>query len=243
MSVLFRNQPVETSSPFVRPPSVKKVQSKKDFYLSAGIHLAVFIMLIAVGLIASNQKPDIPMGGGEFVSVEMIVLDTGDSPAETVTEPVEEVVEVVEVEEIVEVIEAPVEIEPVEEVQPEEVVISEPVEETHVEEIPVQSTEFISVGSAGEAGSGAPGPASYEGRVFSAIRRNFRTSVNPSQSYQISFTVNPDNSHTYSVVRESGDSGFDRAVTHALNSASIPPMPQGRTTPVNLQIEFFGPDV
>jgi TonB family protein len=98
------------------------------------------------------------------------------------------------------------------------------------------------VGSEGEAGSGAPGPASYEGRVFSAIRRNFRTSVNPSQSYRISFTVNTDGTHTYEVIRTSGDSGFDRAVTHALNSASIPPIPPGRTSPVNLQIEFFGPE-
>ncbi len=118
-----------------------------------------------------------------------------------------------------------------------------PAEITEVEEIaPIETTEFIGVGSEGEAGSGAPGPASYEGRVFSAIRRNFRTSVNPSQSYQISFTVNLDGSHSHEVLRTSGDSSFDRAVTHALNSASIPPVPPSRTSSVNLQIEFFGPD-
>ena len=66
--------------------------------------------------------------------------------------------------------------------------------------------------------------------------------MNPSQSYQISFTVNLDGSHSHEVLRTSGDSSFDRAVTHALNSASIPPVPPGRTSSVNLQIEFFGPD-
>jgi len=226
---------VESSNPFLKLPGVKSSGKKSDIYLSAGIHTGILLLLVLVGLFARSTET-IPMGGGEFVSVEMIILDTGDNPAEAIEEvipdPVEEIQEEIEIEieiEVMEVIEDPVESEVVEEVQ----------EET----APLQNTEFLGVGSEGEAGSGAPGPASYEGRVFSSIRRNFRTSVNPSHSYQISFTVNLDGSHSYEVVRASGDSGFDRAVTHALNSASIPPIPPGRTSPVNMKIEFFGPDV
>lgn len=226
---------MESSNPFLKLPGVKSSGKKSDIYLSAGIHTGILLLLVLVGLFARSTET-IPMGGGEFVSVEMIILDTGDNPAEAIEEvipdPVEEIQEEIEIEieiEVMEVIEDPVESEVVEEVQ----------EET----APLQNTEFLGVGSEGEAGSGAPGPASYEGRVFSSIRRNFRTSVNPSHSYQISFTVNLDGSHSYEVVRASGDSGFDRAVTHALNSASIPPIPPGRTSPVNMKIEFFGPDV
>ncbi|MCD4708154.1 MAG: TonB C-terminal domain-containing protein [Candidatus Sabulitectum sp.] len=230
---------MESSNPFLKPQRSQGYHRKGDFYLSAGIHTGILLLLVLAGLIAGSRET-IPMGGGDFVSVEMIVLDTGDSQTEVVPEVIHNPAEVVP-EEVVEVIEEPVESEAVEveEVQEAVEVIPEQVEE---EITPQQSTDFIGVGSEGEAGSGAPGPASYEGRVFSAIRRNFRTSVNPSQSYRIGFTVNLDGSHSYEVVRTSGDSGFDRAVTHALNSASIPPMPPGRTSPVNLQIEFFGPD-
>ncbi|MEA3265323.1 MAG: TonB C-terminal domain-containing protein [Candidatus Fermentibacteria bacterium] len=233
---------MESSNPFLRLPRVKNSGKKSDIYLSAGIHTGILLLLVLVGLFARSTET-IPMGGGEFVSVEMIILDTGDRPAEIIEEvipdPVEEVQEEIEV---VEVIEDPLESEVVE-VEEVEEIVPEQVEEVQEETAPAQNTDFMGVGSEGEAGSGAPGPASYEGRVFSAIRRNFRTSVNPSHSYQISFTVNLDGSHSYEVVRASGDSGFDRAVTHALNSASIPPIPPGRTSPVNLQIEFFGPDV
>ncbi|MCK5133379.1 MAG: TonB C-terminal domain-containing protein [Candidatus Sabulitectum sp.] len=232
---------MESSNPFLKPPRSQHSHGKSDFYMSAGIHSGILLLLILVGLIAGS-KETIPMGGGEYVSVEMIVLETGDSPAETVQEDITPATEEVQ-EEVIEVIEESVESEiEVEEVQEAEDVVSEQVEEVQEETTSPQSTDFIGVGSEGEAGSGAPGPASYEGRVFSAIRRNFRTSVNPSQSYRISFTVNPDGSHFHEVVRTSGDNGFDRAVTHALNSASIPPIPPGRTSPVNLQIEFFGPD-
>ncbi len=234
---------MESNNPFLKLPRAHRPWRKNDFYLSAGIHSGILLLLILVGLIASDRNTDIPIGGGEFVSVEMIILDTGESPAEIIEEvvpdPVEEIQEEIEV---VEVIEDPVESEVVE-VQEVEEIIPEPVEEVQQETAPQQNTEFMGVGAEGEAGSGAPGPASYEGRVFSAIRRNFRTSVNPSQSYQISFTVKLDGSHSYEVVRTSGDNAFDRAVTHALNSASIPPIPPGRTSQVNLQIEFFGPDV
>ncbi len=233
---------MESSNPFLRLPRVKSSGKKSDIYLSAGIHTGILLLLVLVGLFARSNET-IPMGGGEFVSVEMIILDTGDSPAEIVEEiipdPVEEIQEEIEV---IEVIEDPLEEETVE-VQEVEEIAPEQIEEVQEETVPTQNTEFLGVGSEGEAGSGAPGPASYEGRVFSAIRRNFRTSVNPSHSYQISFTVNLDGSHSYDVVRASGDSGFDRAVTHALNSASIPPIPPGRTSPVNMKIEFFGPDV
>lgn len=232
---------MESSNPFLKPLRSRDSHSRGDFYMSAGIHTGILLLLILVGLIAGS-KETIPMGGGEFVSVEMIVLDTGDSPAEIVQEDVIPETEEAQ-EEVIEVIEESVESEmEVEETQEVEEVIPEQVEEVQQETTSPQSTDFIGVGSEGEAGSGAPGPASYEGRVFSAIRRNFRTSVNPSQSYRISFTVNLDGSHSHEVVRTSGDNGFDRAVTHALNSASIPPIPPGRTSPVNLQIEFFGPD-
>lgn len=225
---------MESSNPFLKLPGVKSSGKKSDIYLSAGIHTGILLLLVLAGLFARSTET-IPMGGGEFVSVEMIILDTGDSPAENIEEVQEEI-------EVVEVIEDPLEAETIEAQEVEEIT-PEQIEEVQEETAPVQNTEFLGVGSEGEAGSGAPGPASYEGRVFSSIRRNFRTSVNPSQSYQISFTVNLDGSHSYEVVRGSGDSGFDRAVTHALNSASIPPIPPGRTSPVNLQIEFFGPDV
>lgn len=228
-------------NPFNKSETIANPLSRRDFLISVGIHGGIVLLLVIAGLILS-EKSTVPAGGGEFVSVEMIVLDQGDIPAEEVeeTNPVEEIEEAVEVEEVVE--------EPVEEV--EEVVeieettpVEEPVEETEEiqEEVP-QNDEFIGVGSQGEAGSGAPGPASYEGRVFSAIRRNFRTSVTPSQSYQIEFTVNLDGSTSHSTIRNSGDSSFDRAVTHAINSANIPPVPPGRSEPVQLSIEFFGPD-
>lgn len=239
MSASFRSQQVESSSPFLKPPGIQSPRRKSDFYLSAGIHTGILLLLVLTGLIAGSREIT-PTGGGEFVTVEMIILDTGDSPAEIVQEVIPQEIE--EVQEVIEVMEEPVESEIVEEVQEVEEVIPDPVEEVQEEIATQQNSDFIGVGSEGEAGSGAPGPASYEGRVFSAIRRNFRTSVNPSQSYRISFTVNLDGSHSHEVVRTSGDNGFDRAVTHALNSASIPPMPPGRTSPANLQIEFFGPD-
>jgi len=239
MWALSRSLQVQSNNPFAKPSGLRASSSRNDFYLSAGMHTAVFLVLVLAGLIVGGRET-MPMGGGEFVSVEMIVLDTGENPVDEVpaqedpVEPVEEVQE--EVTEVVEEL-------PVEEEQPvqDETEVPERTEEVQ-EETASATDNFMGVGSEGEAGSEAPGPASYEGRVFSAIRRNFRTSVNPSQSYRISFTVNTDGTHSYEVVRTSGDNGFDRAVTHALNSASIPPIPPGRTSPVNLQIEFFGPD-
>ncbi len=232
---------MQSTNPFVKLQAAHATRSKNDLYVSVGIHGGIFVLLILMGWIAGSRETVVPMGGGEFVSVEMIVLDTGDNPSEMVSEVVEDVQE-----EVVEVVEEIVSesVEEVVEVEVEEVEVetTEPVEDVQTEVAPLESTEFIGVGSSGEAGSGSPGPASYEGRVFGAIRRNFRTSVIPAQSYQISFTVNPDGTHSHEVLRTSGDNGFDRAVTHALNSASIPPIPPGRTSPVNLRIEFFGPE-
>jgi outer membrane biosynthesis protein TonB len=103
-----------------------------------------------------------------------------------------------------------------------------------------QTQDFSSVTSSGEAGTGAPGPATYEGRVFAAIRRNFRTSVQPQQSFRIEFTVSPDGTVSVDTLRRSGVDAFDRAVEHALAVASIPPFPQGRTSEAVLRIEFLG---
>lgn len=228
-------------NPFGKSGYQETSLNRRDFLISAGIHGGILLFLVIAGVIFSKRST-IPTGGGEFVSVEMIVLDHVDSSAEAVEEtvPVEEIEEAVEVEEVIEEqVEEVVETVEIEETTPVEEI--EEVQEEVQEEIP-QTEEFIGVGAQGEAGSGAPGPASYEGRVFSAIRRNFRTSVTPSQSYRIEFTVNLDGSTSYSTIRNSGDAGFDRAVTHAINSANIPPVPPGRSEPVKLSIEFFGPD-
>jgi outer membrane biosynthesis protein TonB len=231
---------VQSNNPFAKPHGMSASSRRRGIYLSAGIHTGVFLLLVLAGLIAGDRET-VPSGGGEFVSVEMVFFDAEVVAADVVPVHEETVEQVEEVqEEVTEVVDEL----PVQEEQPvpEEAELPEPTEEVQEETIPPVEAEFIGVGSEGEAGSGAPGPASYEGRVFSSIRRNFRTSVSPARSYRITFTVNTDGTHLYEVLRTSGDSSFDRAVTHALNSASIPPIPPGRTSPVSLQIEFFGPD-
>ena len=233
---------MERNNPFSKPDRYAGTMERRDLVISAGIHGGIILLFLIAGLFFSSEKT-IPMGGGEYVTVEMIVLEQGDAPVEQTEEAVEPVEEVQE--EVQEVIEE--QVDPVEEqieVQEEVQEAVDPVEEVQeeVQEETPPTQDFIGVGSQGEAGSGAPGPASYEGRVFSAIRRNFRTSVNPQQSYRIVYTVNLDGTTSYQVVRSSGDNGFDRAVTHAINSANIPPVPPGRTAPVQLSIEFFGPD-
>ena len=231
---------MEQSNPFNRAENQAGSVNRRDFLLSAGIHGGILLMLIVAGVIFS-EKNTIPAGGGEFISLEMIILDESQSSAEAVevTNPVEEIEEVTNPIEEVEEVEELVETTEIEETNPVEEVVE--TQEDVQEEVPA-TEEFIGVGSQGEAGSGAPGPASYEGRVFSAIRRNFRTSVTPAQSFRIEFTVNLDGSTSYSTIRNSGDSSFDRAVTHAINSANIPPVPPGRSEAVQLSIEFFGPD-
>jgi TonB family protein len=218
--------------------------------MSFGVHAGVLVLVILAGMILNSGPAPVIMGGGSMVSVEMVVLDSESNPgnpqtlpAEVETTQIEESVEMPElIQEMIEATEVePVEIDPTEtqpsEIEPAEV---EPVEETQQASEP--AGQFVTVGSSGEAGAGAPGPASYEGRVFAAIRRNFVTSTDPPNTYRIHFTVNIDGTYRYEVVRQSGNPAFDRAVEHALETASIPPMPPGRTTPVRLSIEFLGPE-
>lgn len=226
----------------------------RSMAVSLGVHAGAVLLLVLAGALEGTRRPPLMTGGGSSLSVEMVVLDQlsdrgpipGEAEAhsreEQVSPPVEESVQVQET------------LEPPEPAEVEEVheQVREPVQEPVQEQVetgtdPAGAAEqtgdggFIAVGASGEAGAGAPGPASYEGRVFAAIRRNFVTSMTPSQTYRIHFTVNTDGTHRYEVVRRSGNQAFDRAVEHALETASIPPMPPGRTVPATLSIEFMGP--
>lgn len=235
---------------FRRPSSSPPVIDRSAMVMSFGVHAGILVLIILAGLIMNSGPAPVIMGGGSMVSVEMVVLDPESNPgnpqtlpAEVETAQVEESVPIPElIQEMMEATEVePAEVEPVEiepaEVQPAEV---QPTVETHQATEP--AGQFVTVGSSGEAGAGAPGPASYEGRVFAAIRRNFITSTDPPNSYRIHFTVNTDGTHRYEIDRQSGSAAFDRAVEHALETANIPPMPPGRTTPVRLSIEFLGPE-
>lgn len=243
---------------FRRPLNRAPVIDRSAMVMSFGVHAGILVLIILAGMILNSGPAPVIMGGGSMVSVEMVVLDAESNPgnpfpSEVETTEIEESMEMPElIQEMMEATEVepveiePVDIEPVEthpaEVQPAEVTPSEvePVEETHQATEP--AGQFVTIGSSGEAGAGAPGPASYEGRVFAAIRRNFVTSTDPPNTYRIHFTVNLDGTYRYDVVRQSGNSAFDRAVEHALETANIPPMPPGRTTPVRLSIEFLGPE-
>lgn len=244
------NSPEAFRRPVNRPPVI----DRSAMVMSFGVHAGILVLLILAGILMSSAPSAVMMGGGSMVSVEMVVLDPADDPGtlqaseaiETVqpeeavemTEMIQELLETAEVEPVeteAEVVE-PAEVEP-QEVEPQEVQPSE------VQPSEVQSAgQFVTIGSSGEAGAGAPGPASYEGRVFAAIRRNFVTATNPPTTYRIHFTVNLDGTYRYEVVRQSGNQAFDRAVEHALETANIPPMPPGRTNPVRLSIEFLGPE-
>jgi outer membrane biosynthesis protein TonB len=220
---------------------------KRGLLVSAAVHVVLIVLALAV-----TERKAAPMFmGGSCVTVEMVTLAIPEAASEVaveenpaVEEAVEEVVEAVEAVEETPVEETPVEENPVEVSPVEETPVEEnPVEETPVDTNPqVSDAGFVSVGSEGEAGDGAPGPATYEGRVFNAIRRNFRTSVLPPLSYRIVFTVELDGTSSWEVVRQSGEPAFDRAVEHAISMASIPPVPPGRTRPVVLNIEFLGPE-
>ncbi|GEM_PF-434288 len=245
---------------FRRPSSSPPVVDRSAMVMSFGVHAGILVLIILTGLIMNSGPAPVIMGGGSMVSVEMVVLDPESNPgnpqtlpAEVETAQIEESVPIPElIQEMMEATEVePVEIEPVEtqpvEVQPAE---TQPAEVQPAEVQPVQtqpaevqpSGQFVTIGSSGEAGAGAPGPASYEGRVFAAIRRNFVTSTDPPNTYRIHFTVNLDGTYRYDVVRQSGNAAFDRAVEHALETANIPPVPPGRTNPVRLSIEFLGPE-
>jgi outer membrane biosynthesis protein TonB len=197
--------------------------------VSAAGHAAV--ILVAVLLSGSTTQRPVP-GGGDAITVEMVTLQT---PAERSQQP-EEIPEEAPEEQPEEVPEeAPEE-------QPEEVPEEAPEEQP--EEVPEQQPqhEYSGVGSSGEATGQVPGPATYESRVFGAIRRHFRTSIRPERSYRIVFTVEPDGTTRWEAVRTSGTPAFDRAVEHALSMANVPPPPPGRTDPTEVRIEFLGPD-
>ncbi len=237
---------------FRRPVENPRGVDGRSMAMSLGVHAGIILASVLAGVIGNSRRPPLLMGGGSSVSVEMVVLDSvsdpGPVPAETELQNPMELIfppdeEAVQVQEVVEPVELVEEIESVQEpveTQPAEV------QTEHVQETPQIAEQpeggYIGVGASGEAGAGAPGPASYEGRVFAAIRRNFVTSMVPSETYRIHFTVNTDGSHSYEVVRRSGNQAFDRAVEHALETANIPPMPPGRNTPVRLSIEFMGPE-
>jgi TonB family protein len=206
--------------------------------ISAAGHLAV--LLLAVLLAGSTGARPVP-GGGDAVTVEMVTLreprpepaeqEEHNAPEEAAEQPVEEVAEQpVEVDEPGELMEEP----------PEET--EEPSEEVEEPAEQVPEPSYSGVGASGEAAGEVPGPATYESRVFGAIRRHFRTSIRPEQSYRIVFTVNPDGTTGWEVVRSSGTAAFDRAVEHALAMANVPPPPPGRTRPTIVRIEFLGPD-
>lgn len=217
-----------------------RIPNPRSLAISAAVH--VVVILAAALLSGSSAQPPVP-GGGDAITVEMVTLQT---PAERSQQP-EEVPEEAPEEQPEEVPEEAPEEDPQEhpEEQPEEVPEEQPEEapEEQPEEVPEQQPqhEYSGVGASGEATGQVPGPATYESRVFGAIRRNFRTSIRPQQSYRIVFTVNPDGTTRWEAVRTSGTAAFDRAVEHALAMANVPPPPPGRTGPTEVRIEFLGP--
>jgi len=221
--------------------------SRRSLIISAAGHAGA--ILVAV-LITASGSPSIPMGG-DAVWVNVVTLDDGPSQLEPDAGSQAEDQAVQTGDAVQDVIESPEDAvvsdstEAVDAAQPDSSAAN-PVDDVRQDSVETGGTpragsqSFSSVSSSGEAGTGAPGPATYEGRVFAAIRRNFRTSVQPGQSYQIELTVEPDGSVRVDTIRTSGTDAFDRAVEHALTSASIPPFPQGRTSPAVLRIEFLG---
>lgn len=219
----------------------------RSMAISAAGHAAVLVL--AVLLSGSSRSRPVP-GGGDAVTVEMVTLrepapqpaeqEEQDAPEEAAEQPVEEVadqsVEAVADESVEVVADQSVEVEE----PPEE--SEEPSEEVEQPAEQVPEPSYSGVGASGEATGEVPGPATYESRVFGAIRRHFRTSIQPEQSYRIVFTVNPDGTTGWEVVRPSGTAAFDRAVEHALAMANVPPPPPGRTDPTIVRIEFLGPN-
>ena len=195
-----------------------------DYVLAGAGHL----LILVIGLITFSSSAQTLAGGDEAIMVTMISAASAEevSPAEiTDTAAIPEEIP----EEISEEI-------------PEE--IPEEISEEIPEEIPLEASAveegFASVTGEGSAGQGAPGPGTYESRVFNAVRREYRTSVEPERSYRIILTVDPDGTTTIEVIRKSGTSAFDRAVENALSMAQIPPMPPGRSSPAVINIEFIG---
>ncbi len=213
-----------------------------DYILAGAGHL----LILVVGLITFSGIAEAPAGGNEAMMVTMVTAASASevSPTEItgppeiqeeatqVSVPAEEHVEeeIIEEPDVVEHPENPVEENP-----------EETPQEDPPEEIPAEQS-FASVSGAGSAGTGAPGPGTFESRVFNAVRRGYRTSVEPERSYRIILTVNPDGTTGIEVIRKSGTSAFDRAVENALAMAQIPPMPPGRNDPAVINIEFVGPE-
>ncbi len=235
-----------------RPGDGGRLPGKLDFLVSAVVHVLVLIL----GIFAFSTGADLPLtGGDEAISVRMVTLKAGTEPEVSTDERdrlPEEASPSVLPEEIVRKDEPPAE--PLREPLPPEereevrrdvpdepVESSDPVEADPVETEPPPADDFAAVGAAGDAGAGAPGPGTYEARVFNSVRREYRTSVTPVRSYRVVLTVFPDGETRVEVVRKSGTPAFDRAVEHALGSAKIPPMPPGRSAPAVINIEFFGP--
>lgn len=227
---------------------------KMDYVLVGAGH----VLLLLIGAVTFSSSASTLTGGEDAMMVRMVSLS---SPSESFQEEIsvpEEVQEEVSVpEEVQEEAVIPEEVEENPEELTEEVTVPEETPEEIPEEVqetpeetpeevqeetPENSGSFAAVNSQGEAGAGAPGPGTYESRVFNAVRRGYRTSVTPQQSYRVILTVHPDGSTDVQVVRRSGISAFDRAVENALATAQIPPMPPGRSSPAVINIEFLGPE-
>lgn len=223
-------------------------------------HAGVILILL---LVQGFAGPGDPLGGGDAVMVTVVTVGEPGPAAEQAEESLPETVEPASEdlppelqEDQVEPVD-PEDTAPVEDATedvpedgnpvhvanpPEDQIDGQEDTQAHQAETAGASSGYIAVDAAGEPGGGAPGPATYEGRVFSAIRRNFRTSAVPEQSYRIEITVGPDGSMEVETLRTSGVDVFDRAVEHALAMAQMPPFPPGRTSPAVLRIEFLGLD-
>ena len=222
------------------------IRRRDILYVGAG-----HVLVLMVGLITSSSSIMAPPGSGDAIVVNMVTVASNEmtSSSPEAGHPVENPVEAAIEESVTEVLEEQI-VEPqeIEDQIPdhvEEVIEEQPLHEDQMEsqgQDSVEASEFVSVSGEGTTGSGAPGPGTYESRVFNAIRRGYRTSVEPERSYRVIFTVHPDGSSEIEVVRKSGTSAFDRAVESALSRAQIPPMPPGRSVPAIINIEFLGPE-
>ncbi len=239
----------------------KKLDTETPMFKRSNVILSItgHVIVIVLGLVTfSGSAVQPPIGGDSVINVDMITLappqpmQESEQVVESTPEPVEEVAPEVQepveppaaaeeqVEEVIE--EPPAEVIPEEpQVEP----VQEPVE--HPEEDPVTpesetqvepSENYATIEATGSAGGGVPGPGSYESRVFNAIRRGFRTSLKPEQTYLVIVTVSAEGVLSYETVRDSNVAGFDRAVENALAIAGIPPNNLRRV--YTIPIEFKG---
>ncbi|MBD3368901.1 hypothetical protein GF402_00875 [Candidatus Fermentibacteria bacterium] len=206
------------------------------------VSVALHVLVVGVGFVLSGEEWTPTPMTGNAIAVEMVTLQqpataVSDGQEEPRPDPVEETQpeEQVETEE-----ESPVQPESEAEEEPPVQEEDSPEEQGSHEDPSETASEFSAVDHQGNVQGQAPGPGTYESRVFNAVRRHFRTSVTPSESYRIELVVRPDGSVQVTTIRKSGTGAFDRAVEHALAMANIPPPPPGRTTPAVLRIEFLG---